>query len=217
MIGVMGSVTDRTPAARTTARGKATTPLNASSCVGNLTDATATSTNTCRRGNSGRTLDAEEGAGQKVNVDSNRTNATRVCVGVGGTRRSSKERRGEHTDPGQAGMRTGSADDVATRTGIILQAGAANGGARATGRCHRLIFRRIRRRGFRLICRLDNFPTHRGTLLRLVILTRKNIWGGGQKRGTGHHHRRRSPGLPSSSSSTNTTGRGHASCHVYLS
>ena len=33
--------------ARTTARGEATTPPNASSCVENLTDTAATSTNTC--------------------------------------------------------------------------------------------------------------------------------------------------------------------------
>ena len=61
MIGSLGSATDHTPTARTTARGKATTPSNASSCVENSTDATATSTNTCRRGDSGRTPDAEGG------------------------------------------------------------------------------------------------------------------------------------------------------------
>ena len=53
-------------------------------------DTTATSTNTCRRGDSGRTVDAEEGAGRKVNIDSNRTQTTRVRVGVGATHQSSK-------------------------------------------------------------------------------------------------------------------------------
>ena len=209
VIGGMGNATDRTPTARTTARGKATTPPNASSCVENSTDTTATSTNTCRPGNSGRTPDAKEGAGRKVNIDSNRTQTTRVRVGVGATHRSSRERRRQDTDPGLAGMRTASPEDVATRTGIIRRAGAAEAGARASGRCHRRIFRRIRRRVFGLICRLDNFPKHHGTLL---WPTRTNTWdtrGGGQQRGTGHHHRRRSRGLPSSSSSTNNSKRAH--------
>ena len=162
MIGGMASATDRTPTAHATARGKATTPPNASLCVENSTDTTATSTNTCRRGDSGRMPDAEEGAGPKVNIDSNRTQTTRVRVGVGATRRSSRERRRQDTAPGLAGMRTPSPEDVAM-TGIILRASAAEAGARASGRCHRLIFCRIRRRFFRLIYRLDNFPTHRGT------------------------------------------------------
>ena len=154
---------------------------------------------------SGRTPDAEEGTGRKVNIDSNRTQATRVRVGVGATRRYSRQRRRQDMDPCLAGTRTASPEDVATRTGIILRSGAAEAGSRASVRCHRLIFRGIRRRLFRLICRLDNFPTHRGTLSRHVIPTRTNIWdtqGGGQQRGTGHHHRRRSRGLPSSSSSS---------------
>ena len=169
---------------------------NASSCVENSTDTTPTSMITCTRGYSGRTPDAEEGARRKVNIDSNRTQTTRVRVGVGATRRSSRERRRQDTDPGLAGMRTASPEDVATRTGTILRPGAAEAGARTSGRCHRLI------------CRLDNFPTHRGTRLRQIIPTRTNTWdtrGGGQPRGTGHHHRRRSRGIPSSSSSTNNT------------
>ena len=248
VIGGMGSANERTPTARTTARGRATTPPNASSCVENSTDSTVISTNTCRRGDSGRTPDAEEGAGRKVKPDSNRTQTTRVRVGVGVTRRRSRERRRQDTDPGMAGMqtpsinrtqttrvrvgvgatrrssrerrrqdtdpgladmRTPSPEDVAT-TAIIIRAGAAEAGARASGRCHRLIFRLIRRRVFRLICRLENFPTHRGTHLRQIIPTRTNTWdtrGGGSQRGTGHHHhRQQSWGLPSSSSSsTNNT------------
>ena len=162
---------------------------------------------TCRRGDSGRTPDAEEGARRKVNIDSNRTQTTRVRVGVGVTRRSSRERRRLDTDPDLSDMRTASPEDVATRTGIILRPGAAEAGAKTSGRCHRLIFRRIRRRVFHLICRLDNFPIHRGTLLRQIIPTKTNTWdtrGGGQQRGTGHHHRRRSRELPSSSSSNNS-------------
>ena len=59
---------------RTTAKGKATTPRNASSCAESSTDATATSTSTCRREDSGHTQpDAEEGAGRKVDIGSNRT------------------------------------------------------------------------------------------------------------------------------------------------
>ena len=145
------------------------------------------------------------GAGRKENLDRNRTETTRVRVGVGATRRSSREPCRQDTDPGLAGMRSDSPEDVATRTGIILQAGAAEAGARASGRCHRLLFRRTRRRMFCLIFRLDNFPTHRGTLLRQIIPTGMNTWdtrGGGQQRGTGHHHRRRSRGLPSSSSTS---------------
>ena len=216
VIGGMGNATDRIPTARTTASAKATTPPNAppnaSSCVNNSTDTTATSTNTCRRGNSGRTPDAEKGAGRMVNIDSSRTRTTRVRVGVGATRHSGRERRRQDTDPGLAGMRTASPEDVATRTGIILRVGTAEAGARASGTCHRLLFRRVRRRIVRLICRLDNLPTHRGTLLRQIIPTRTNTWdtrgGGQQQRGIGHHHRRRSRGLPSSSSnSTNTSKR----------
>ena len=206
VIGGMGNATERTPTARTTARGKATTPPNAPSCVENSTDTTMISTNTCRRGDSGRTPDAEEGAGQNVNIDSNRTQTTRVRVGVGATRRSSREHRRQDTDPGLAGLRTPIPENVATRTGVILRAGAAEAGARAS--CHRLNFRLVRRRIFRLICRLEHFPTHRGTLLRQIIPTRTNTCdtrGGGPQRGTGHHHRRRSRGLPSNSSSTNNT------------
>ena len=206
VIGGMGSSTDRTPA-RTTARGKATTPPKTSSCLENLTDTTATSTNTCGRGDSGRTPDAEKGAGRKVSIYSNRIQATRVRVGVGATRRSNRQRRRQDTDPCPVGTRTASPEYVATGTGIILRSGAAEAGSRASVRCHRLIFRGILRRRFRLICRLDNFPTHRGTLSRQNIPTRTNTWdtrGGGQQRGTGHHHRRRSWGLPSSSSSTTT-------------
>ena len=250
MIGGMGSATERTRTARITARGKATTPPNASSCVENSTDTTVISTNTCSRGDSGRMPDAEEGAGRKVNIDSNRTQTTRLRVGVGATRRSSKERRRQDTDPGLGGMRTptinripttrvrvgdgatrrssrerrrqdtdpGRADmltlltpspeDVAT-TAIIIRAGAAKAGARASGRCHRLIFRLIRRRILRLIYRLENSPRHRGTHLRPIIPTRTNTWdtrGGGSQRGTGHHHhQQRSWGLPGSSNSTNNT------------
>ena len=105
------------------------------------------------------------------------------------------------------GIRRSSPEDVAT-TSIILPAGAAEAEARASGRCHRLIFRPVRRRKFCLICHLDNFPMNCGTLLRHIIPTRTNTWGtrgGGQQRGTGHHHRRRSRGLPSNSSSTNNT------------
>ena len=150
MIGGMGSAIDRTPTARATARGNATTPPNTSSCVENSTDTTATSTNTCRRGDLGRTPDAEERAERQVNNDSSRTPTTRVRVGVGATLWSSRERRRQDTDPGLAGMRTLSPEDMAT-TGIILRTGAAEAGARTSGRCHRLIFRRIRRRIFRLI------------------------------------------------------------------
>ena len=173
----------------------------------NSTDTTVISTNTCRRGDSGRTQDAEEGAGRKVNIDSNRTQTTRVPVGVGATPRSSRESRRQDTDPGLASMQTPFPEDVAT-TGIILRAGAAEAGARASGRCHRLFFRRIRRRIFCLICRLDDFPMDRGTLSPQIIPTRTNTWDtqrGGHQRGTGHHHhRRRSWGLPSSSSSSST-------------
>ena len=210
----MGSAVDRTPTARTTARSKATTPANASSCVENSTDTTATSTNTYRRGDSGRKPDAEEGAGRKVNTDSNRTQTTRARVGVGSTRRSSRERRRQDTDPGLAGMRTPCPEDVAT-TGIILRAGAAEAGARASGRCHRLIFRRIRRRIFRPIFFLDNYPTHRGTRLRQIIPSRTNTWetrGGGQQRSPtdgGVGDSRAAAAAP-------TAASGHASCHVYL-
>ena len=71
MIGEMASATageaNRTPAtARTTTKDKATTPRTASSCAESSTDTTATSTSTCRRGDSGHTQpDAEEGAGRK--------------------------------------------------------------------------------------------------------------------------------------------------------
>ena len=65
---------NRTPTARTTSKDKATTPRIASSCAESSTDTTATSTSTCRRGDSGHTQpDAEEGAGRKVNIGSNRT------------------------------------------------------------------------------------------------------------------------------------------------
>ena len=208
VIGGMGSANERTPTARITARGKATTPPNASSCVENSTDTTVISTNTCSRGDSGRTPDAEEGAGRKVNIDSNRTQTTRVRVGVGATRRSSRERRRQDTDPGLADMLTPSPEDVVT-TAIIIPAGAAEAGARASDRCHHLITRLIRRRILRLIYRLENPPTHRGTHLRPIIPTKTNTWntrGGGNQRGTGHHHhRQRSWGLPSSSNSTNNT------------
>ena len=93
--------------------------------------------------------DAEGGAGRKVNIVSIRTKTTRVRVGVGVIRRSSRERHNhKDTDPGLAGMRTASPEDVATRaTGLILRTGADGAGAGASGRCRRLI------------CRLDNFPT----------------------------------------------------------
>ena len=142
MIGGMGSATDRTPTARTTARGKATTPPNALSCVENSTDITATPTNTYRRGDSGRTPDAEEASGRKVTIDSNRTQTTRVRVGVRANRQSSRERRRQDTDPGLADMPTPSPEDVAT-TGAIVRAGAAEAGARASGRWNRQILRRI--------------------------------------------------------------------------
>ena len=103
MIGGMGSATERTPTARTTARGKATTPANESSCVEISTNTTVISTNTCRRGDFGRTPDTEDGAGRKVKIDSNRTQTTRVRVGVGATHRSSRDRRGQDTDPGPGG------------------------------------------------------------------------------------------------------------------
>ena len=67
------------------------------------------------------------------------------------------------------GMRTASPEDVATRTGIILRAGAAGAGAGASGRCRRLICR--------LICRLDNFPTDRGTRFRGKLSLRQRIQG----------------------------------------
>ena len=78
VIGDMASATageaNRTPTARTTGEGKAITPRNASSCADSSTDTTATSTSTCRRRDSGHTQpDAEEGAGRKVNIGSNRT------------------------------------------------------------------------------------------------------------------------------------------------
>ena len=141
VIGGMGSATERTPTALTTARGKATRPPNASSCVENSTDTTVTSTNTCRRGDSGCTPDAEEDAGRKVNIDSATVpKRLRCALESGFTHRSSRERRRQDTDPGLAGMRTPSPEDVAT-TSIILRGGAAEARARASGRCHRLIFR----------------------------------------------------------------------------
>ena len=78
VIGDMASATageaNRTHTARTTAKGKATTPRNASSCAESSKDTMATSKSTCKRGDSGHTQpDAEEGAGRKVNIGSNRT------------------------------------------------------------------------------------------------------------------------------------------------
>ena len=71
-----------------------------------------------------------EGAGRKVYIDSNRTSTTRVRVGVGAIRRSSREGHiFKYTDPGLGGMRTASPEDVATRAaGLILRAGAAGAG-----------------------------------------------------------------------------------------
>ena len=140
-IGDMASATageaNRTPTAHTTAKGKAITPRNASSCAESSTDTTATSTSTCRRGDSGHTQPgAEEGAGRKVNIGSNRTKTTRVRVGVGAIRRSSRERHNrKDTDPGLAGMRTSSPEDVATRpTGLGPSAGAAESATTARTR-----------------------------------------------------------------------------------
>ena len=101
--------------------------------------------------------------GRKVNIGSNRTQTTRVRVGVGAIRPSSRERHNrQDTNPGLAGMRTASPEDVATRTGIILRAGAAGAGAGASGRCRRLICR--------LICRLGYSPKDRasGSCRRLI-------------------------------------------------
>ena len=171
----MGSATDRTPTARTTARGKATTPPNASSCVENLTDTT--------NGNFHEHLQTqglEPYAGRRGGRGAEGKYRQQPYPNDSGARWSQghpleqQKRRRQDTDPGLAGMRTASPEDVATRTGIILRAGAAEAGARASGRCHRLIFRRICRRMFRGIFRLDNFPTHRGTLLRQIIPTRTN-------------------------------------------
>ena len=112
--GEMASATageaNRTPTARTTGKVKATTPRIASSCTESSTNTTSTSTSTCRRGDSGHTQpDAEEGAGRVVNIGSNRTNTTRVRVGVGVIGRSSTECQiRKYTDPGLAGMRTAS-------------------------------------------------------------------------------------------------------------
>ena len=71
VIGDMASATageaNRTRTARTTARGKATTPRNASSCAENSKDTTGISKSTCKRGDSGHTHtqpDAEVGAGR---------------------------------------------------------------------------------------------------------------------------------------------------------
>ena len=132
LIGEMASATageaNRTPTARTTVKDKATSPQTPSSCAESSTDTTATSTSTCRRGDSGHTQpDAEEDAGRKVNIGSNRTKTSRVRVGVGAIRRSNRERHNrKDTDPGLAGMRTASPEDVATRpTGLILRTGAA--------------------------------------------------------------------------------------------
>ena len=125
---------------------------------------------------------------REVNIDSNRTQTTRVRVGVGATRRSSKERRRQDTDPGLADIRKPSPEDVAT-TAIIIRAGATEAGARASGRCHRLIFRPISMPIFCLIIRLEKTPTHRGTHLRQIVPTRTNTWdtrGGGSQRGTVH-------------------------------
>ena len=80
MIKGIGSATDSTPTARYTARGKAATPRNASSCVENSTDTTATSTNTCSAEGSGLSPNAEEGAGREVNIGSICTPTTRVRV-----------------------------------------------------------------------------------------------------------------------------------------
>ena len=54
-----------THTARTTAKGKAITPRNASSCAESLKDTMANSKITCKRGDAGQTQpDAEEGAVQ---------------------------------------------------------------------------------------------------------------------------------------------------------
>ena len=75
------------------------------------------SKSTYKRGDSGHTQpDADEGAVRTATIGSNRTNTTRVRVGAEAIRRSSREGRiRKYTDPGLAGMRTASPEDVATR------------------------------------------------------------------------------------------------------
>ena len=120
VIGDMASATageaNRTSTARTTSKGKATTPRNASSCAESLKDTMANSKISCKRGDSGQTQpDAEEGAVQTANIGSNRTNTTQVRVGTAAIRRSSREGHiRKYTDPGLAGMRAASPEDVAT-------------------------------------------------------------------------------------------------------
>ena len=84
-----------------------------------------------------------------------------MLVGVGDNRRNSREGHiRKYTDPGLAGMRTASPEDVATRAaGLILRAGAAGAGQRASGSFRHIIPRLISR----LTCRVDDFPTDRGT------------------------------------------------------
>ena len=79
-IGNMASATageaNLTHTARTTAKGKAITPRNASSCAESLKDTMANPKSTCIRGDSGHTQpDAEEGAVRTANIGSNRTAA----------------------------------------------------------------------------------------------------------------------------------------------
>ena len=131
-IGDMASATageaNLTHTARITAKGKAITPRNASSCAESLKDTMANSKIIRKRGDSGQTQpDADEGAVRTANIGSNRTNTTRARVGAAANRRSSREGSiRTYTDPCLADMRTASPEDVATRAaGLILRAGAS--------------------------------------------------------------------------------------------
>ena len=85
--------------------------------------------------------------------------------------------------PGDSGHTQPDPEDVATReAGLILRAGAAGAEAGASGSFRRLIYR--------LIYRVDNLPTDRGTTFRGTISTAPETWDtrrGGQQRGNGHH------------------------------
>ena len=94
--------------------------------------------------------------------------------------------------PGDSGQTRLDAEDVATRAaGFILRTGAAGAEAGASG-SYRKIFHQISRLISRRICRLDNFPTGRGTLLRQVIPTTDtgDTRDGEKQQGTGRRHGR---------------------------
>ena len=142
------------------------------------------SKSTYKRGDSGHTQpDADEGAVRTATIGSNRTNTTRVRVGAAAIRWNSREGHiRKYTDPGLGGMRTASPEDVATRAaGLILRAGVAGAGPRASGSFRHMIPRLISS----LTYRVDDFPTDRGTRSRPTIPTALETWntrGGGQQR-----------------------------------